>query len=38
MSAYTQGIVGTDGSESSYRAVERAAVLAADASATLVIA
>ncbi len=38
MSAYTKVIVGTDGSESSYRAVERAAVLAADASATLVIA
>ena len=38
MSAYTKVIVGTDGSESSYRAVERAAVLAADASATLVVA
>ena len=38
MSAYTKVIVGTDGSESSYRAVERAAVLAADASAPLVVA
>ena len=38
MSAYTKVIVGTDGSESSYRAVERAAGLAADASATLVVA
>lgn len=38
MSAYTKVVVGTDGSESSYRAVERAAVLAADASATLVVA
>ena len=38
MSAYTKVIVGTDGSESSYRAVDRAAELAADASATLVVA
>ena len=38
MSAYPKVIGGTDGSESSYRAVERAAVLAADASATLVVA
>ncbi|AWH91948.1 universal stress protein [Dietzia lutea] len=38
MSAYTKVVVGTDGSESSYRAVDRAARLAADAAATLVIA
>lgn len=38
MSAYTKVVVGTDGSESSYRAVDRAAQLAADASASLVIA
>ncbi|MCT2141068.1 universal stress protein [Dietzia cinnamea] len=38
MSAYTKVVVGTDGSESSYRAVDRAARLAADAGATLVIA
>ncbi|MGN0101769.1 universal stress protein [Dietzia sp. CH92] len=38
MSAYTKVVVGTDGSESSYRAVDRAARLAADAEATLVIA
>lgn len=38
MSAYTKVVVGTDGSESSYRAVDRAAQLAADASAGLVIA
>lgn len=38
MSAYKKVVVGTDGSESSYRAVDRAAELAADASATLVIA
>ena len=38
MSAYTKVIVGTDGSESSYRAVDRAAELAADASAPLVVA
>ena len=36
MSAYTKVVVGTDGSESSYRAVDRAARLAADAGATLV--
>lgn len=38
MSAYTRVVVGTDGSESSYRAGDRAAQLAADASADLVIA
>ena len=38
MSAYTKVVVVTDGSESSYRAVDRAARLAADAGATLVIA
>ncbi|MDV8001736.1 universal stress protein [Rhodococcus sp. IEGM 1408] len=38
MSAYKKVVVGTDGSESSYRAVDRAGELAADASATLVIA
>ena len=38
LSAYKKVVVGTDGSESSYRAVERAGELAADASATLVIA
>lgn len=38
MSAYRKVVVGTDGSESSYRAVERAAALAAGESATLVIA
>ena len=38
MSAYTKVVVGTDGSESSYLAVDRAAQLAADTSATLVIA
>lgn len=38
MSAYQTVVVGTDGSETSYRAVERAAELAADAGATLVIA
>lgn len=38
MSAYTKVVVGTDGSESSFRAVDRAARLAADAGATLVIA
>ena len=38
MSAYTRVVVGTDGSESSYRAVEKAGQLAADESATLVIA
>lgn len=38
MSAYKKVVVGTDGSESSYRAVERAGELAVDESATLVIA
>lgn len=38
MSAYTKVVVGTDGSESSYRAVEKAGQLAAGESATLVIA
>jgi nucleotide-binding universal stress UspA family protein len=38
LSAYKKVVVGTDGSESSYRAVDRAATLAADESATLVIA
>src|SRR5699024_2819907 len=38
MSAYTKVVVGTDGSESSYRAAEKAGELAADASATLGIA
>jgi nucleotide-binding universal stress UspA family protein len=38
MSAYRTIVVGTDGSESSYRAVERAAELSRDASAQLVIA
>lgn len=38
MSAYSTVVVGTDGSESSYRAVEKAAVLAADAGAKLVVA
>ena len=38
MSAYTKVIVGTDGSETSYRAVDRAAALAADAGAALVVA
>lgn len=38
MSAYRTIVVGTDGSESSYRAVEKAAALAGDAGATLVIA
>lgn len=38
MSAYTRVVVGTDGSESSYRAVEKAGQLAAGESATLVIA
>jgi nucleotide-binding universal stress UspA family protein len=37
MSAYTTVLVGTDGSETSLRAVERAAELAADAGAKLVI-
>ena len=38
MPAYQTVVVGTDGSDSSYRAVDRAAVIAADADATLVIA
>ena len=38
MNAYKKVVVGTDGSESSYLAVDRAGELAADASATLVIA
>ncbi|UYP17338.1 universal stress protein [Rhodococcus sp. Z13] len=38
MSAYRTIVVGTDGSESSYRAVEKAAALAGDAGAELVIA
>jgi nucleotide-binding universal stress UspA family protein len=38
MGAYSTIVVGTDGSETSFRAVDRAAVLARDAGATLVIA
>ena len=38
MTAYQTVVVGTDGSDSSYRAVDRAARIAADAGATLVIA
>lgn len=38
MSAYRTVVVGTDGSETSLRAVDRAAALAAAAGATLVIA
>ncbi|HTE63352.1 MAG TPA: universal stress protein [Solirubrobacteraceae bacterium] len=38
MAAYQTVVVGTDGSDSSYLAVDRAARLAADADATLVIA
>ena len=38
MGGYTTVVVGTDGSETSFRAVDRAAALAADAGATLVIA
>jgi nucleotide-binding universal stress UspA family protein len=38
MTAYQTVVVGTDGSDSSYRAVDRAARIAADADATLVIA
>jgi nucleotide-binding universal stress UspA family protein len=38
MAGYTTIVVGTDGSETSLRAVDRAAALAADAGATLVIA
>lgn len=38
MTAYQTVVVGTDGSDSSYRAVDRAAKIAADSGATLVIA
>ena len=38
MTAYQTVVVGTDGSDSSYVAVDRAARIAADAGATLVIA
>jgi len=38
MGGYRTIVVGTDGSETSFRAVERAAALAADAQARLVIA
>ena len=38
MSAYQTVVVGTDGSKTSFHAVERAAALAADTDATLVIA
>ncbi|GLZ42656.1 universal stress protein [Actinokineospora sp. NBRC 105648] len=38
MTAYQTVVVGTDGSDSSFRAVDRAAAIAADAGATLVIA
>jgi nucleotide-binding universal stress UspA family protein len=38
MPAYQTIVVGTDGSDSSFRAVDRAATIAADAGATLVIA
>jgi nucleotide-binding universal stress UspA family protein len=38
VSSYTKVLVGTDGSPSSYRAVEKAAALAADTDATLIIA
>lgn len=38
MSGYQTVVVGTDGSETSFRAVERAAALARDEGATLVIA
>lgn len=38
MSAYTTVVVGTDGSDTSLNAVDRAAALARDAGATLVIA
>jgi nucleotide-binding universal stress UspA family protein len=36
-SSYTTVLVGTDGSESSFRAVDRAATVAADAGATLLL-
>src|SRR3954466_1127561 len=38
MGGYRTIVVGTDGSETSFRAVDRAAALAADSDATLVIA
>jgi nucleotide-binding universal stress UspA family protein len=38
MGGYSTVVVGTDGSETSFRAVDRAAALARDAGATLVIA
>ena len=38
MGGYQTVVVGTDGSETSFRAVDRAAALARDAGATLVIA
>ena len=38
MTAYRTVVVGTDGSDSSYRAVDRAAAIAGDSGATLVIA
>lgn len=38
MSGYTTVLVGTDGSESSFRAVDRAAEVARDAGATLLLA
>jgi len=37
MAAYRTVVVGTDGSDSSFRAVDRAAAVAADSGATLVI-
>ncbi|HWC82595.1 MAG TPA: universal stress protein [Pseudonocardiaceae bacterium] len=37
MGAYQTVLVGTDGSDSSYRAVDRAATIARDADATLVV-
>ncbi|WP_415822832.1 universal stress protein, partial [Mycobacterium senriense] len=38
MSAYQTVVVGTDGSDSSLRAVERAAAIAADHGAKLIVA
>ncbi len=38
MRSYRTVLVGTDGSESSYKAVDRAATIAADAGATLLLA
>jgi nucleotide-binding universal stress UspA family protein len=38
VSSYSKVLVGTDGSQSSFRAVERAAAIAGDAGATLLIA